>query len=249
MASSSIGMLELPYSNLPFSLSGSDLTVHAMGSKADFLHDVLLISGVRSEQEVMRGEETQMIGLFLSGTEKYPGKGIYILPGTHSKHIAVEEARMTGFESYMTGELFHVLGKYSILKDAVSETRSSALADPANRDAFNRGVLESARHPVLRSLFSVRSNQLFDRMSKEQNGFYLSGLLIGAELAGLQHKSGRIHLCIGNPIHCLYEWGILQLGLADRTEIVPPERMDQAIAAAHVHLFKAYKHGKTRLLQ
>lgn len=64
MVSSSVGMAELPYAELPFSVDGCGAMVEQMEQTESFPHDVLLISGVRSEQDVMRGEETQLIGLY-----------------------------------------------------------------------------------------------------------------------------------------------------------------------------------------
>ena len=63
MASSSIGMAEVPYAPLPFPTNGSQASIQRFESRPDFRHDLFLISGIRSEQDVMRGEETQLIGL------------------------------------------------------------------------------------------------------------------------------------------------------------------------------------------
>src|SRR5882757_9727652 len=59
MASSSIGIIELPYSELPFDLSGSNLTMRRLPETASFNHKTTLISGLKSADDVMRGEETQ----------------------------------------------------------------------------------------------------------------------------------------------------------------------------------------------
>ncbi|HYW35347.1 MAG TPA: 2-dehydro-3-deoxygalactonokinase, partial [Balneolaceae bacterium] len=63
MASSSIGWKELPYGSLPFLLDGSQLPIKQIPKAEEFPHDILLVSGICSSSDVMRGEETQMIGL------------------------------------------------------------------------------------------------------------------------------------------------------------------------------------------
>src|SRR6185436_317994 len=59
MASSSIGWAELPYATLPFRLDGSDVVYRELGPlrTKGGSHRVLLLSGLRGEEEIMRGEE------------------------------------------------------------------------------------------------------------------------------------------------------------------------------------------------
>src|ERR1700722_20408893 len=52
MASSSIGMLELPYHPLPFSLSGEDLEPALLPATTDFPHAIMLVPGARSADDV-----------------------------------------------------------------------------------------------------------------------------------------------------------------------------------------------------
>ncbi len=63
MASSSIGMKELPYARLPFALDGGHVQLMYFREERVFPHEIMLISGVKSDHDVMRGEETQLIGL------------------------------------------------------------------------------------------------------------------------------------------------------------------------------------------
>ncbi len=62
MASSNIGMMELPYKEAPFGTDGQDLLVKIIEAGDDFKHTILMISGVKTENDAMRGEETQLIG-------------------------------------------------------------------------------------------------------------------------------------------------------------------------------------------
>src|ERR1700742_4807373 len=62
MASSSIGMLELPYKNLPFDITGADLQPTLLPPTDTSPRPLYLIPGVRTVVDVMRGEETQLIG-------------------------------------------------------------------------------------------------------------------------------------------------------------------------------------------
>src|SRR5690606_457770 len=112
MASSSIGWSELPYSSLPFALDGSDLNYKIIEIPS-FSHSVLLLSGICSDDDIMRGEEIQLLGC-CSNAE---ADGTYVFPGTHSKHIHIRDGKVISFRTYMTGEIFQLLTENSILKD------------------------------------------------------------------------------------------------------------------------------------
>ena len=238
MASSSIGMVELPYATLPFNLDGSQANIQLIEADAFFPHKIMLISGVRSADDVMRGEETQLIGLtdllHLSPQEPY----IFILPGTHSKHLYIENNRLVNFHTYMTGEIFNILSNHSILKDSIDIT---TLDDFSNIElaAFKKGVFEADSSGILKSLFKVRTNQLFQKLNKKENGFYLSGLLIGSELKNLLAESNcQLVLCSGNNLFEFYKTAIEALNLSERTMTVPSEMIDKAVVIGQMKIFK-----------
>ena len=140
---------------------------------------VRIVPGARSGDargmpDVMRGEETQVLGALAAGL----GDGVYVLPGTHSKWARVEGGRIAGFETFMTGEVFAVLKTHSVL--------GRMMAAPAPGEGFARGV-EAAKGlerpgDLLHAIFAARTFGLFETLPADQLGEYLSGLLIGAEI-------------------------------------------------------------------
>ena len=99
-----------------------------------------MISGVRNHHDVMRGEETQIIGLKAIDDNAYTTEEhTCIFPGTHSKHIKIANGEVVDFQTYMTGELFHVMTHHSILKDSVLGNNKQALTE-IDREAFCHGV-------------------------------------------------------------------------------------------------------------
>jgi 2-dehydro-3-deoxygalactonokinase len=179
MPSSSIGMINLPYKELPFAVDGSDLLLHEIKATGSFLNDVLIISGVRSEDDVMRGEETQMVGSVLDDLSADKDH-LFIFPGTHSKHMTVRKGKVNAFRTYMTGEIFNVLATQSILSESVEG--GGSLQKPDNRARFAEGVKEGIRGNLLNNLFHVRTKILLGDSTTLSNYYYLSGLLIGTEL-------------------------------------------------------------------
>src|SRR5262245_56954371 len=125
MASSSVGWRELPYAHVPVGLDGSSLAQDSFaldvgGKRRMRIH---LISGVCAESDMMRGEETEILGLFSGGRQaRIAEDGIVVLPGTHSKHVRLRHRQITGFRTYMTGELFDVLSAHSLLRASVQPT-------------------------------------------------------------------------------------------------------------------------------
>jgi 2-dehydro-3-deoxygalactonokinase len=193
MASSSLGMLELPYQPVPFSATGEELCRRDIPASADFHHHILLVSGVRTDDDVMRGEETQLIGCLSEGDK---GERLFIFPGTHSKHVRVRDGQALSFSTFMTGEFFHLLSAKSILAGSVAPPPSQASfpSQASLPPSFEKGVEDSRHSSLLHHAFLVRTNQLLGHLSKEDNYYYLSGLLIGEELRHLSaaHPSPSI---------------------------------------------------------
>lgn len=239
MASSSIGMLNLPYGQLPFKLDGSDVEVEFIKASEGFHHDTLLISGVKSENDVMRGEETQLIGSAV-GLPTPEQEELFLFPGTHSKHIRVKDRQAVGFKTYMTGEFFALLSKKSILSLGVEEAR-----DPQGEiylKSFQEGVLAGVRENLLNASFLVRTNHLFEKLSKEENFTFLSGLLIGAELQELLPLTSiRIYLCGSSNLKFWYEHALHILGIHDRLQVFSSEWSEAAVIRGQYEIYHQFK--------
>lgn len=238
MASSSLGWHELPYAELPFALDGSRALVRHFPATPDFPWPLWLVSGVRAEADVMRGEETELLGLAAQRSLRIsPGRTLCIFPGTHAKHMVLEGGNMTDFRTYMTGELFALMRSHSLLRDTGSG--SGAVENEGETEAFVRGVEESPAADLLHHLFAVRAKALLEKMPPADQRRYLSGLLIGHELGALAAEQGTILLCGGGKLSGLYKTALDHLGLASRSRIVDPALMERAAADGHLALWKA----------
>jgi 2-dehydro-3-deoxygalactonokinase len=205
MASATIGMIELPYKPLPFDIKAIPLT-HFMQPGKSFRHGVIVVSGVRSANDVMRGEETILAGCNMDDIVQ---EQLFIFPGTHSKHVWVQAGLVKDIATYMTGELFDLLKTKSILAASVE-----AGVAGANNAWFIKGVKDSIDANLLNTIFHIRTNQLFDIVNKEDNYLYLSGLLIGAELKDLlQKKYTAVTIVSEGVLLNLYLSAMAALGL------------------------------------
>jgi 2-dehydro-3-deoxygalactonokinase len=166
---------------------------------------VFILPGVSQSTppDVMRGEETQIAGYVAAhGTS-----GILCLPGTHSKWVEVVDGRIVRFRTAMTGEVFALLAEKSVLRHSVG-------TQGWDKEAFGSGVREALDEPdILTKLFSIRAGSLLEATSPRVSRSRLSGLLIGAELAGTVDywRGSNVALIGASRLSALYEKA---LGLA-----------------------------------
>lgn len=178
MIGSAQGWREAPYIDCP---AGPDEFARTMATLPEFgLH---IIPGVaqRNPANVMRGEETQIAGALALCPELIESAHL-VLPGTHSKWVTISNGRITNFSTYMTGELFSVLSTHSILGRLVTPDLPAVTPEQADH-AFREGVLAARGGSVLSHLFSTRAEVLLGGMPAAVSLDYLSGLLIGGEIA------------------------------------------------------------------
>jgi len=209
MASSSIGMMELPYKDLPFHLDGSDVLTETISPLPHLRHTILFISGAKTNEDVMRGEETKLLGCDI---ENKAVRQLLILPGTHTKHVTVEGDKVINFSTYMTGELFSLLSTKSVLAASVAKDDTEHAGD--NTSFFIKGVTEGASSNMLNSIFHVRTSRLFNYHTQQQNYQYLSGLLIGSELKDLlDQKQSAVLLIATGVLAPLYQQALQALNM------------------------------------
>lgn len=210
------GWREAGYIDLPVALGA--LAEKAVRVTAEGL-DARILPGIarRSETrpDVMRGEETQLLGLTLDD----PGfTGEVCMPGTHCKWVRIEAGRATDFVTVMTGELFAVLSGQSILRHGIGGARPSG--DP-QAPAFRAGLADGLGDPagLTAHLFGLRAGGLLLGRDGVETADRLSGLLIGAEIGGRLARgplAGPLVLVGGGRLGRLYGAALAQAGLAFR---------------------------------
>ncbi len=244
MASASIGWQELPYARVPFALDGSGVVARRLPG------GVHLLSGLRTERDVMRGEETQVLGL-LAAPElaALAADCLVVLPGTHSKHVRVHAGQVTHFQTYMTGELFAVLSQHSILRHSVAAADDATPATPAaTAVAFQEGVRLAAQQELPAGLFQVRAGQVLSQRPLPQGRAMLSGLLIGAEWRGLLAAAPTgvpVLLAASAALGPPYLSAARALGLGARVRSVGPADLELALRRAQAQFLARVGRGET----
>ncbi|SEH47449.1 2-dehydro-3-deoxygalactonokinase [Rhizobium tibeticum] len=216
MAGAKQGWVEAGYIDVPASLS-SILTgaVSVPGQSGE----VRILPGLaqrdQERPDVMRGEETQLLGALGPAST---GSHAVCMPGTHSKWVHVKDGRVAGFSSFMTGELFDAISKYTILSHAVA----GADQTPADEAAFETAIRVAYEHPAMATnlFFTARSGQLLHGLTAAAAQAKISGTLIGLEIAGAMSNTGagvNITLVAAGQLKGLYEAAFKALSLSFNT--------------------------------
>ena len=236
MASSSIGWRELPYGTLPMALDGRSLPAARMSLTSAGRHEVLLVSGLRAEADVLRGEEVEALGLLsMERYHRFAADGLLVLPGTHSKHLRVVGRRITTFQTFMTGELYDVMARSSILRSSVDPAALEGAwwqTSPELSEVFRGAAAASQGRALSASLFTVRARQVLERRSPAWCAAHLSGLLVGAELAGAASsvpEATPILIGASSRLETPYRLACDALGLERRVAFATGEEMTAAV--------------------
>ena len=176
MVGSRQGWREVPYVPCPADAEGIAAGCLEIGwgdGRRAAIVPGLLCRDASGVPDVMRGEETQILGAL----DALAGMRTACLPGTHSKYATLGGGRIERFATHMTGEVFGALWRHTILG------RLGGAETDRDDDAFDAGVARSAESEgLLHHLFGVRGRGLLGELPPASLAPYLSGILIGHEV-------------------------------------------------------------------
>ena len=195
MVGSSLGWREIPYlsDSVPlWELRNHLAQVHGYEGDAQLrIVPGYCVRDMEGVPDVMRGEETQLLGALLTGHHS----GWFVLPGTHSKWVLLSKGRIVQLKTFLTGELFQLLSQHGSIA-------SLCIKDGSFEEAvFIEGIKASQQGALSNLLFRCRARVVCSDMPAKHTLDYLSGLLIGAELsllAALKPMINFFHI-IGEP--------------------------------------------------
>jgi 2-dehydro-3-deoxygalactonokinase len=187
MIGSRNGWREVPYAACPAGISELRKSVQRFTARD---REISIAAGVSCTNplgapDVMRGEETQILGAITTHPELARGRHILALPGTHTKWALVEDAKLQMFQTSLSGEL------YALLRERSTLLKASAADEDANGAAEQRGfqaglqrIRELRTVPLSHLLFEVRARQLIRGMTHAEASAFLSGLIVGQDVLG-----------------------------------------------------------------
>ncbi|MBZ6077219.1 2-dehydro-3-deoxygalactonokinase [Microvirga puerhi] len=176
MIGSRNGWIEMPYVPAP-----ADAGALAAQVKTMQLPDggtITFIPGLTDPSaypfpDVMRGEETQLVGFGLNEDMTV------VLPGTHAKWARIAGGQIAAFQTLVTGEIFGTLSQHSFLSKVARKPETP------DWEAFDKAVAmvrDDARPAgLLTRLFAVRTGWLSGALSPAEMTDYLSGIVVASE--------------------------------------------------------------------
>ncbi len=226
MATSNLGWRPMPYTRTPAQADGGDLLMteeRLAGRRVRF------VSGLRTHDDVMRGEEVELAGLFHSARRSLPDDCIVVLTGTHAKHVRLSRGVIAGFRTYPTGELFALLCRHSTL--------CGPAARGFSRSAFLSGVAAAKTLGLSATLFQARAGVIVGRLHSGRAADFLSGALIAAELAALP-RTGHVVLAAGSGLAMRYRLALRMLRRSRKLTVIAPRLVKHAVVAGHALLLR-----------
>jgi 2-dehydro-3-deoxygalactonokinase len=183
MVGSSIGWTQTSYVGCPVRPAQiADACVELRGGRVHIVPGLSCRNRLDAP-DVMRGEETQILGALHLEPSLREGRHLLCLPGTHTKWALLEDGAVTEFLTAPTGEMFALICDHSVL---AGDGRRHAGAD-AGGVAFEEGLAQFLRVPhaqLLHRIFECRSRRLSGELAADSAASYLSGLLIASDCTG-----------------------------------------------------------------
>lgn len=180
--------------------------------------------------DVMRGEETELMGIL----EACDASTLYVLPGSHSKHVRVDGAgRICDFSTMMTGELFSAVLQHTILRDA-ADFEHTALREQALLDGYRychaRGLNEASfKTRILKNVFGADHHECFS--------FLLGAVLCGEIDAILRAREQRVIL--GGQKQLREAMGMILRALGDcRCRVLTDGEVESSTAHGAVRIYE-----------
>jgi 2-dehydro-3-deoxygalactonokinase len=223
---SNVGWQAVPYADCPAGLGD------IVSGLTEVAERVWISPGLRTPAlggcDVLRGEETKAFGWLASDPERRTGRWLLCEPGTHSKWLVTEEGRVTRFLSAFTGELYALLSSSSILRS------DGVVHDLA---VFDAGLAAAGEgDALLNRIYTARSRVAGAGAEPASTGSYLSGLLIGAEVAATPRLLGLegepVVLLADEPLRGLYARALARRGVAVTHAGAEPAALAGLIAIA-----------------
>lgn len=242
MITSEYGLHQVPHITAPAGIAELHAAMARVSMPEITSVPFCFIPGIKTDADnlenadIMRGEETEIIGLLHYAPAGY----VCVLPGSHSKHIFLDETgRITAFRTMMTGEMISAMAFNTILRGTVRLDM-----DGFDPDFLLNGYDYCVKNGISNALFKTRIlKNIFGKNDLENYSFFL-GALLAPELEALK-GCGRPGAVIGgrSQLKNAMEHILKMRGDMD-VVCVPDEAVDRCVPEGAVKIFEYGKTGR-----
>ncbi|MGN1047313.1 MAG: 2-dehydro-3-deoxygalactonokinase [Eubacteriales bacterium] len=187
-----------------------------------FVPGVKMCSSDLESADMMRGEETELVGLMQFSELGSFSDSLVVLPGSHSKLVRTDGAgRICRFSTMLTGEMIAALAGGTILRDSVCLSQGEA-----SEESLLLGYRICREMGINRALFKVRTyKNLLHATEREVYGFFLGAVLCGEIDAILREDAKRI-IISGNK-YIKNAMTVMLRALSDREIVCVPDEITE----------------------
>ncbi|MEJ6010784.1 2-dehydro-3-deoxygalactonokinase [Novosphingobium aquae] len=203
MVGSKNGWRETQYVSVPAGIPELSANLLRIDDRTSIVPGLSCLAGQRPD--VMRGEEVQLLGAAVAGL--IPQDALLAQPGTHCKWARIANSAVVAFTTSMTGELFALLGKQSLLAEQLTGPVTQS-------EAFLEGVREGQRRDLAASLFGIRAAKMLGVRDDSESASYASGLLIGSDVCVRMegNRASPVYVLANPDLGALYLAAIAENG-------------------------------------
>ena len=235
MVTCEFGLCNLPHIGVPAGIDELHGRMHETVISEISEIPFVFIRGVKTDSEdvadfdMMRGEETELMGIL----GDY-GDCLYILPGSHSKHIQTDKnGRIVRFSTMLTGEMIFALSQDTILKDAVD-----LKTEKIDEEYLLKGYETALRCGVNKTLFKVRVLKNIFGCSKEQAYSFFMGAVLCDEISAIT-ESEVPTVVLGGRMQIKRAMALILRSVTAKTVIELDEKMvDESTAIGAVRVYE-----------
>lgn len=237
MITSEYGLCNLPHATLPAGKEELHATMYETAFNDIASIPFFFIRGVKTSADslenadVMRGEETEVMGIYEANGEK----ALYVLPGSHSKHISFDtNGKIIAFRTMLTGELFATVMQNTILRDA-ADFDHAVLCE----DMLLEGYDYCHTHGINESLFKTRILKNLFGKTKEECYSFLLGTVLCDEVRAIL-ASEETHVTLGGQKQHKEALAIILRKYADkRVTVLSDEKVKASTALGAVAIYES----------
>jgi 2-dehydro-3-deoxygalactonokinase len=194
MITSAMGLLEVPHLVAPAGLAELAAGMVEVSMPEVFSKPLWFIPGVRNQvdqvglhnheaMDMMRGEETEVIGLL--ARLALPGRAMLIMPGSHTKLVSVDQDQhIVGCATTIAGELLQVITQGTL----ISQMLDADFAHELMPEMLLAGAAAAQTTGLARACFSVRTLGLFGNTQREERANFLLGAVLSGDLLALKNS-------------------------------------------------------------
>ncbi|MFL6547235.1 MAG: 2-dehydro-3-deoxygalactonokinase [Povalibacter sp.] len=179
MVGSTIGWTNVPYLPCPTRAQQIAYSMTAIAGTRVRIAPGLSCRNRHGAPDVLRGEETQILGAIALEPSLGTGEHLLCLPGTHTKWVVLDDGVITEFLTSASGELFSIVNQHSVL---IRSDGQPAQDSTASFDQAVDHVKAFPQSPLAHLIFECRSRQIAGELSRAAAPHFLSGLLIGQDV-------------------------------------------------------------------